>query len=155
MRRFVAVFVFSLVACVAAVQAQNIQLHYDFGRNLYDDLGERPLFTTTVEKFQPDSWGSTYFFVDMDYASEGVASAYWEIARELKFWNNPFSVQSNHGLLKLQIILDIQRYLSCAFPVPSAVLRSGGQDDGGGLIHGKFQPFPFAPCIRHVSGPIL
>jgi hypothetical protein len=100
MRRFVAVFVFCLVACLAALQAQNIQLHYDFGRNLYNDLGERPLFTTTVEKFQPDSWGSTYFFVDMDYASEGVASAYWEIARELKFWNNPFSVhvEYNGGL---------------------------------------------------------
>ena len=43
-----------------------------------------------MEKFHPDTWGSTYFFVDMDYTSEGVASAYWEIAREIKFWKGPF-----------------------------------------------------------------
>ncbi len=70
---------------------------------LYDkDLKERPLLTSTVEKFHPDTWGSTYFFVDMDYTSEGVASAYWEIAREVKFWKGPFSahLEYNGGLAK-------------------------------------------------------
>lgn len=84
------------------VRAQNIQLHYDFGRALYDkELKGRPLFTTTIEKFQPDKWGSTYFFVDMDYTSEGIASAYWEISRELQFWKAPFSihVEYNGGVL--------------------------------------------------------
>ena len=62
----------------------------------------RPLLTSTVEKFHPDTWGSTYFFVDMDYTSEGVASAYWEIAREVKFWKGPFSahLEYNGGLAK-------------------------------------------------------
>ena len=79
-----------LLAAVSGLRAQNIQLHYDFGRSLYDkDLKGRPLFTSTVEKFQPDAWGSTFFFIDMDYTSEGVASAYWEISRELKFWKAP------------------------------------------------------------------
>ena len=34
--------------------------------------------------------------------SEGVASAYWEIARELKFWKGPFSahLEYNGGLAK-------------------------------------------------------
>ena len=38
----------------------------------------------------------------MDYTSEGVASAYWEIARELKFWKGPFSahLEYNGGLAK-------------------------------------------------------
>lgn len=100
MKKFIAVFMFVVMTCVAGVQAQNIQLHYDFGRSMYQELGGRPLLTTTVEKFQPDSWGSTFFFVDMDYSSEGVSSAYWEIARELKFWDNPFSVhvEYNGGL---------------------------------------------------------
>ena len=72
----------ALLAIVCYGKAQNVQLHYDFGRSLYDkDLQGRPLFTSTVEKFHPDTWGSTYFFVDMDYTSEGVSSAYWEIAR--------------------------------------------------------------------------
>ena len=35
--------------------------------------------------FRPDNWGSTFFFVDMDYTPK-VQGAYWEIARELCFW---------------------------------------------------------------------
>lgn len=56
--------------------------------------------TTTVEMFKADKWGSTYFFVDMDYTDKGVASAYWEISRELKFWKAPISahVEYNGGL---------------------------------------------------------
>ena len=62
-----------------ASRAQNIQLHYDFGEN-------RKLFTTTVEMFKPDKYGSTFFFIDMDYSSDarnvsnGLSLAYWEIA---------------------------------------------------------------------------
>ena len=52
--------------------AQNVQLHYDFGHNMYKgkdgkDLRSRGYLTTTVEMFKPDSWGSTYFFVDHDF----------------------------------------------------------------------------------------
>lgn len=42
----------------ATGKAQNIQVQYDF---------ERKCVTSTVEMFRPDSFGSTYFFVDMDY----------------------------------------------------------------------------------------
>ena len=99
----IALFTILLLTTGACLQAQNIQLHYDFGRSLYDkDLKDRPVLTTTVEKFHPDAWGSTYFFVDMDYTSDGVAAAYWEIARELKFWKGPFSahIEYNGGLAK-------------------------------------------------------
>ncbi|MBQ8502518.1 MAG: DUF5020 family protein [Bacteroides sp.] len=86
-----------LVAAVAGASAQNIQLHYDFGRALYDELdtdaNRRPRLTTTVEMFKPDKWGSTFFFVDMDYADNEVKSAYWEISRKLKFWQAPISLQ--------------------------------------------------------------
>lgn len=93
-----------LVLSVALVQltavAQNVQLHYDFGRALYDENATRPELTTTVEMFRPDKWGSTFFFVDMDYADNEVKSAYWEITRELKFWKAPVSlhVEYNGGL---------------------------------------------------------
>lgn len=73
-------------------KAQNIQMHYDFGHAIYDELDNRAKLTTTVEMFKPDKWGSTFFFVDMDYADNEVSSAYWEIARELKFWNAPLSI---------------------------------------------------------------
>lgn len=61
---------------VISATAQNIQLHFDLGRNAA---------TTTVEMFRPDKGGSTFFFVDMDYTPK-VSGAYWEIARELCFW---------------------------------------------------------------------
>ena len=78
--------------------SQNVQLHYDFGSAIYDkDLDARPHLTTTVEMFKADKWGSTYFFIDMDYANKGVASAYWEISRELKFWDSPFSVHAEYN----------------------------------------------------------
>lgn len=62
----------------ATGKAQNIQVQYDF---------ERKCVTSTVEMFRPDSFGSTYFFVDMDYTPR-TTGAYWEISRELCFWQN-------------------------------------------------------------------
>jgi len=99
MKKILLTIFVSAITCV--VFAQNIQLHYDPGKFIYDkDLPGRPLFTSTVEMFKTDKWGSTFFFIDMDYKSEGVASAYWEIVRELKFWDGPLSahVEYNGGL---------------------------------------------------------
>jgi Domain of unknown function (DUF5020) len=99
MKKFYLLTVLLLAVC--SVKAQNVQLHYDFGGALYDkNLDGRPVLTSTVEMFKPDKWGSTYFFVDMDYTSKGVASAYWEIARELRFWKPPFSahIEYNGGV---------------------------------------------------------
>lgn len=82
-----------LLLGATALSAQNIQLHYDLGRHLYNDLAKselsagRPALTTTVEMFRPDSFGSTYFFVDFDY-SRGAKGAYWEVARELNLWQD-------------------------------------------------------------------
>lgn len=90
MKRLLISISLSVVALCA--NSQNIQLHYDFGSAMYDELAERPRLTSTVEMFRADSWGSTYFFVDMDYTRKGVASGYWEISRELRFWQPPVSV---------------------------------------------------------------
>jgi hypothetical protein len=67
-----------LISMTPKVVAQNVQLHYDFGRNAA---------TTTVEMFRPDGGGSTFFFVDIDYTPK-VSGAYWEIAREFCFWQD-------------------------------------------------------------------
>lgn len=83
----------SLLVVSSVAMAQNIQLHYDFGHNIYKDLHKtdvsygRPQLTTTIEMFRPDSFGSTYFFVDVDYV-KGVKGAYLEVARELCFWQD-------------------------------------------------------------------
>lgn len=91
----------ALVATTVVAPAQNVQLHYDLGHSLYNDLGNRPSVTTTVEMFKPDTWGSTYLFTDIDYQRDGVAGAYWEIAREFNVTKNKqwaFHVEYNGGL---------------------------------------------------------
>ena len=41
--------------------AQNIQLHYDFGSNVYsgEEAGRQEV-TATLEQFKTDPWGSWY-----------------------------------------------------------------------------------------------
>jgi hypothetical protein len=86
-------------------KAQNIQLHYDFGSAVYNrDYSMRPKLTSTVEMFKPDAWGSTFFFIDMDYTNDGITGGYWEIARELRLRKKtPYSihVEYNGGLTSL------------------------------------------------------
>ena len=91
------------VTALFTAKSQNVQLHYDLGEG-------RNFFTSTVEMFRPDSWGSTFFFIDMDYSSDtrnvtnGVSLAYWEIARAFK-WNENQKfqprVEFNSGVFKL------------------------------------------------------
>ena len=79
----------------------NVQLHYDFADALYGDkLSNRPHWTATVENFKADKWGSTYFFIDMDFGDNTMKSAYAEISRELRFWEAPFAahIEYNGGL---------------------------------------------------------
>ena len=97
-KRIYLLFSCSLIS--VSTMAQNIQTHYDLGSAIYSELSERPKLTTTVEMFKPDAWGDTFFFVDMDYADGKVASAYWEIFRDLRFWKLPLSihVEYNGGL---------------------------------------------------------
>jgi hypothetical protein len=101
-----------LVLAAWGSKAQNVQLHYDFGSALYsEDYGARPKLTSTVEMFRPDRWGSTFFFVDMDYTADGVTGGYWEIARDFALRKSPFSlhIEYNGGL-------------TSAFPLQNAYL---------------------------------
>lgn len=93
MRRMLIIIVVAGFSSIA--YGQNIQLHYDMGDG-------RNYFTSTVEMFRPDSFGSTFFFIDMDYGGEnnGISLAYWEIARDLQFWKAPVALhlEYNDGL---------------------------------------------------------
>lgn len=93
MKKFMMTLALAVMAIAAATPAiaQNIQLHHDFGRSLYDTDVDRPRLTTTVEMFRPDRWGNTFFFVDMDYRKDGVVMAYWEVAREFNLSKSPFA----------------------------------------------------------------
>ncbi|NJK94757.1 MAG: DUF5020 family protein [Bacteroidales bacterium] len=81
---------FLLLLAPVLINAQNLQLHYDLGRNNYSKGTNYGFFTTTLEMFKPDSLGSTFWFVDMDYRTDkgSIRAAYWEIARELNISKN-------------------------------------------------------------------
>ena len=68
----------AMLCLPVASKAQNLPVLYDTNREC---------ITTTLEKFTPDAWGSTFFFVDMDYSPKAVG-AYTEIAREFCFWQD-------------------------------------------------------------------
>lgn len=95
-------FTIALMAVAAlTANAQDIQLHYDFGRNIYSDEEDgRQKVTITVEQFKADKWGSWYYFVDMDLSRKFFRSAYTEISREFNIGKQGFAahVEYDGGL---------------------------------------------------------
>lgn len=90
------------VTAVLTAEAQNVQLHYDLGRNIYtgEEAG-RPKVTLTLEQFKTDAWGAWYYFVDVDMSSHFAESAYTEISREVNLGSHsPWAahVEYNGGL---------------------------------------------------------
>lgn len=85
-----------LIVAATSAFSQDIQLHYDMGK-------QRHFLTSTVEMFKPDKHGSTFFFIDMNYGDgefgdvQGVSLAYWEIARALKFWKSPLAIHVEYN----------------------------------------------------------
>jgi len=76
MKKLLTLFFFSYAVFA---NAQNLQLHYDFGE-------DRKYFTATLEMFRPDTLGSTFWFLDFDFNFPGsprsMSAAYWEISRD-------------------------------------------------------------------------
>lgn len=94
---------FSGLLAIAALtaQAQNVQLHYDLGRNLYpDEEAGRQKVTMTLEQFKADKWGSWFYFVDVDFSRKFVEGAYTEISREFNIGKKGFAahVEYDGGL---------------------------------------------------------
>lgn len=100
-----------LLYAQAAWSGTNIQIYYDFGSVGTACANQRTnRVTTTAEFFYPDRWGSTFAFIDIDYAihiddpNSTPFVAYGEIARCLNFWQQTvlkdlsFQVEYNGGL---------------------------------------------------------
>jgi len=114
--------------------AQNLQLHYEVSE-------QREYFVTTLEMFKSDNYGSTFWFVDMEYDSpdgQGVSLAYWEIARSFTLPVNNLSatVQYNDGVANFgslgQVwLFGLNYYLDLGFvalPVDVLYRRAHGAD---------------------------
>ena len=100
MKKLFSLVLTALAACT--MQAQNIQLHYDFGCNIYtgEEAG-RSKVTITLEQFKADKWGSWFYFVDVDLSRHFTESAYTEISREFNLGKqSPFAahVEFDGGL---------------------------------------------------------
>lgn len=86
-----------------SLNAQNLQLHYDFGRNIYsDEEAGRQKVTATFETFKADNLGSWFYFIDLDLNSKGVIGAYGELSREFNVGNKGWAVHMEYdgGLSK-------------------------------------------------------
>lgn len=77
-------FLLSIMLVSAFVaNAQNLQVHYDFGRAIYsDEEATRQRVTLTFEQFKADKLGSWFWFIDLDMYHDGMKGAYTEISRE-------------------------------------------------------------------------
>lgn len=97
----ITLFAMLFIAAIS-IDAQNIQLHYDFGRNIYPHEEDgRPKVTVTVEQFKADQWGSWFYFVDIDMSRKFTEGAYTEISREFNLGkHSPFAahIEYNGGL---------------------------------------------------------
>ena len=92
---------FLFIVSLPMLAQLNVQLHYDFGDAFYGDkLSNRPHLTATVENFKADKWGSTYFFVDLDFGDKTMKSVYAEFSREFNLGKLPIAahVEYNGGL---------------------------------------------------------
>lgn len=86
------VLVAALLMATIGLKAQtNIQEMWDYNR---------AQFTTTLEMFKADNWGSTFFFVDIYHKTDQTTPTdfYTEIARALNFWKD-----SKLGALSLHV----------------------------------------------------
>lgn len=84
-----------LIIAAISANAQDIQLHYDFGRNIYpDEEAGRQKVTLTVEQFKADQWGSWYYFVDVDLSRKFTEGAYTEISREFNIGKQGFAAHA-------------------------------------------------------------
>lgn len=108
---------FGLLLTVVAINAQNLQLHFDPRHALHSDTFDKNYFTATFEMFKPDQWGSTFMFVDLDFnQSRGnIGTAYLELARDLKLGKSPIMahVEFNGGVGKAK---------NFGFPINNAYL---------------------------------
>ena len=90
-------FLCSVSLCLIAISlfaGTNLQLYYDFGSLGTACANQRsPRVTSTLELFYADPWGSTFAFIDLDYAihpndpKHTPFLAYAELARCLNFWH--------------------------------------------------------------------
>ena len=117
-------FSLAILCTTAALQAQNLQLHFDPRNSLYGDgVSSSNYLTGTFEMFKPDQWGNTFMFVDFDlnHNKKNIGLVYGEIAREFKIGDFPLlpHLEYNGGL-------GLVKGTDFGFSIPSSYLAGFG-----------------------------
>lgn len=117
-------FSLAILCATAAVQAQNLQLHFDPRNSLYGDVVSTSNYLTgTFEMFKPDQWGNTFMFVDADlnFNKKNIGLVYGEIAREFKIGDFPLlpHLEFNGGL-------GLVKGTDFGFSIPSSYMAGFG-----------------------------
>ncbi len=117
-------FSLAILCTTAAVQSQNLQLHFDPRNSLYGDaVSTSNYLTGTFEMFKPDQWGNTFMFVDADlnFNKKNIGLVYGEIAREFKIGDFPLlpHLEFNGGL-------GLVKGTDFGFSIPSSYMAGFG-----------------------------
>lgn len=99
MKKFLIIGILSLCAHIS--NAQEIQIHHDFGSLIYsDEMNNRPSTLIRFDMSKNDKWGNTYIVVKSTVKSEGFNSTFFKIQREFGIMESPFllHLQYNGGL---------------------------------------------------------
>lgn len=88
-----------LCAAWAGAHEKDVFVNYQFHRDFH-----RETFTSTIEIFQTDRLGSSFFFTDFDFDSAGEVGSYFELARSMTYYRHRLfalnaSLQYNDGVL--------------------------------------------------------
>ncbi len=121
----------TILVLISMSYTQNLQVHYEAS-------SEREYLVSTLEMFKPDAYGSTFWFIDMEYATPGVRSVsltYFEIARSfnLPIKNLSATIQYNDGVanfgsLGQTWLLGVNYYLDLGFiALPLDILYRASQ----------------------------
>ena len=121
------IFFFLVAFCIttSALNAQNLQLHFDPRNSLYGETTGSGInyLTATFEMYKPDKWGNTFMFADVDlnFNKMNPGLLYTEIAREFKIGDFPLlpHIEYNGGL-------GLVRGTGAGFSIPAAYLAGAG-----------------------------
>lgn len=85
---------------IAGSFSQNVQILYDFGKQIYSSQADRANITITYEHYSEDAFGSWFQFVDFDIKKEGAFSSYTELSRTFKIKDSlpELQIEYNGGL---------------------------------------------------------
>ncbi|GAB1358388.1 DUF5020 family protein [Porphyromonadaceae bacterium] len=93
-----------IMSIAFGVNAQNLQLHYDFRGNIEGKDASANILTGTFEFLKNDQRGSTFMFVDFDFHFNGdnIGLMYMELSRTQKFGKLPVMghIEYNGGIMK-------------------------------------------------------